>query len=121
MAKKDIKNVLDDLIREEGRERKPEKKNDRIMTLDIPVTFSGVDKAKVDLGPVVIFDGIETIVGHLLDKIRESCFWGQSDVSVSVNVERAVCPQLYNYGVSRIVFYSTVKNMGGGCRPFTIR
>ncbi|HPR33065.1 MAG TPA: hypothetical protein PLK12_13265, partial [Prolixibacteraceae bacterium] len=110
MARNKVTNVLNELIAEEGHNLR-EKRTDRIIALDLPVDFESPYKAWVDLNPLVMFDGIETLVQRLLELIRESCFWGQSDVSVSLSVERSVCPQLYDFGIYQVQFYSPVENL----------
>ena len=109
MAKKELKKILNELIAESG----GKKINDgsRIVSLDIPVV-RGADKiASVDLNDVVIFDGVENIVSKLIEEIRESCFFGQSDVSVTVKVERDISPQFFDAGIYTISFYSLIENL----------
>jgi hypothetical protein len=110
MAKKVIQNILNELISES---EKKTTVNDlsRIVSLDLPVVTINIEMVSVDLKQIIIFNGIETIISKLLEEIKESCFFGQSDVSVNVNVERDICPQLYNYGIHKIFFYSPIENV----------
>lgn len=110
MGKKKVRSVLDDLIREPGK-KAPEKDLKQIVTLGIPVTPSEGDVVEVILDEIEIFNGIDALISKLLDQVRESCFFGQTDVFTSVNVQKDICSQLYRYGIHKIFFYSAFENL----------
>ncbi len=110
MGKKKVRSVLDDFIREPGK-KTAEKDLKKIVTLGIPVTPSEGDVVEVILNEIEIFNGIDGLISKLLDQVRESCFFGQTDVFTSVNVQRDICPQLYNHGIHKIFFYSAFENL----------
>jgi hypothetical protein len=110
MEKKDLKRFLNDLITDSDR-KKPEKDMSRIVALDIPIVSVDGVFFTIDLNNIFIFKGMETIVLELLEEIREACFFGQSDVSVNISVEKGICPELYNLGIHKIFFYSLIENL----------
>jgi len=110
MAKKELQKILNELISESER-KKPNRNLDRILSLDIPVVKRSDELFSINLNEIIIFDGVENIVSKLLDEVRESCFFGQSDVSVNFNVEKDSCPQFYEAGIHKIFFYSLIENL----------
>ena len=110
MAKNDLKKVLNDLIGETGR-KQAEIDLSHIVTLDLPVRRISPGLVSVDLNEIVIFEGVQHIVARLLHEMRESSFFGQSDISVNINVEHDICPQLYDIGIRQVFFYSLIESM----------
>jgi len=110
MSKKKVRGVLDELIREPGKRMKePDLK--QIVTLGIPVRHGEGNVTEVVLDEIDIFRGIDAVITKLLDQVRESCFFGQTDVFTSVNVQREECPELYNHGIHKVFFYSAFENL----------
>lgn len=81
------------------------------MALDIPVMDSADGLFPVDLDNIIILEGMDHIIAKLLNEIRESCFFGLSDISVSVSVENGICPQLLHFGIQKISFSSLIENL----------
>jgi hypothetical protein len=109
MAKKVLRKLLNELISEnEQGNRLPDLKH--IVAFDIPVTQTDATNFKVNLNDVIDFQGIDPLLSNLLDQLRESCFFGQSDISVTLNIEKESCPQLYNFGVHKLFFYAAFEN-----------
>lgn len=110
MAKKNLQNLLNDLI-DEKRDNEFDDNLGRIKLFDIPIIDCNGINYKVVLDDVIIFDGIEIVISKLLFEIREACFFGQTDISVAIDIKKEVCTQLYDFGISKIFFYSPLENL----------
>ncbi|MDR4988876.1 MAG: hypothetical protein RG741_08585 [Bacteroidales bacterium] len=110
MAKKNVRGVLDELIRDSGKVRK-EGDFDKIVSLGIPIIPIDETMVEVKLDDVVVFEGIEHIIVKLMDEVRESCFIGQTDVIAVAKVERETCPQLHDFGIHKILFYAAIETL----------
>jgi len=110
MASKKIHQILNNLINEGSLEASAPDLS-KIKALNIPVKPVSQRLFQVDLSEVLVFDGIETLIVQLAERLKEACFFGQTDVSVQVSVEPQVCPQLYHNGIHRIFLYSAIESM----------
>ena len=110
MSSDNLKKILNDLITESDR-KKLVKGLSRINALDIPVVKVDDKLFAVDLNNIMIFEGMVTLVRNLLEEVREACFFGQTDVSVDITVNKGTCPTLYQLGIHKIVFYSLIENL----------
>ena len=109
MTKKSLRNLLNELIDENEKSEKIPSLQ-KIISFGIPVQQTDEHTFTVSLNNVIDFQGIESLMTTLLDQLRESCFFGQSDVAVSINIEKESCPQLYNFGIQKLFFYGAFEN-----------
>jgi hypothetical protein len=110
MGRKNIHQILNTFI-EENKQKESTSDFSKIIALNIPVKQITDHSFSVDLSGIVVFDGVETIVARLTEQLREACFFGQTDISVNVNVEPLICPQLYNSGIHKVFLYSAIESM----------
>lgn len=109
MTKKSLRNLLNELIDENERSEKIQSLQ-KIISFGIPVQQTDEHTFSVSLNNVIDFQGIESLMATLLDQLRESCFFGQSDVAVNINIEKESCPQLHNFGIHKLFFYGAFEN-----------
>lgn len=107
---KNVKKILNELI-DETKSKSTVNDGKRISLFDIPVEKYDYKRYSVNLNDVVIFDGVDVVIANLIEGIKDACFIGQTDISVSIPVERDVCMHLYDFGIRRVFFYSPIENL----------
>ncbi|MBN1663252.1 MAG: hypothetical protein JW943_06600 [Deltaproteobacteria bacterium] len=108
MKKKNVGNILQELI--EGESRKDQNIGDHFLTsFGVPLVRVKQHHYKIDLSDLRVFAGLSTFVSLLTNDVMEQCSFGIADIMVRKRLDPQIMKELTDMGILWVTVYARLE------------